>query len=176
MSLRTVLAAVMFVALAAASGRGDEKKPAGDKPAAFEKFKSLAGEWVGKQKGGEKKGIDEVRVKYKLTSGGSTVVETIFPDSEMEMVTVIHPDGDQVLLTHYCMLGNQPQMKTPGKYDGSKVAFEFVKATNLKSDKDMHMHDVTYTFVDDDTFRTEWTHCHEGKCGGKVVFEFKRKK
>ena len=37
-------------------------------------------------------------------------------------------------------------MKAPGKADGNKVAFAFVGATNMKSDKDMHMHNVTFTF------------------------------
>ena len=115
-------------------------------------------------------------VKYKVTAGGSAVVETIMPGTDHEMVTVIHPDGADLLLTHYCMLGNQPQMKATGKGDGNKVAFKFVRATNLKSEKDMHMHDVTFTFVDKDTLRTDWTHYIDGKAAGPVVFELKRQK
>jgi hypothetical protein len=89
---------------------------------------------------------------------------------------VIHADGDALALTHYCMLGNQPHMKATPKAGDSKVAFDFVKATNLKSEKDMHMHSVTFTFVDNDTLRTEWTHYMDGKDSGKAVFELKRKK
>ena len=33
------------------------------------------------------------------------------------------------------------------------------------------MHDATYTFVDKDTLKTEWTHYVDGKPGGKVVFD-----
>ena len=55
------------------------------------------------------------------------------------MVTVIHADGNALLLTHYCMIGNQPQMKATPKPGDKKIAFEFVRATNMKSDKDMHM-------------------------------------
>jgi hypothetical protein len=43
------------------------------------------------------------------------------------------------------MIGNQPSMKAPAKVDGNKIAFTFVKATNLKSDKDLYMHDATFT-------------------------------
>jgi hypothetical protein len=92
------------------------------------------------------------------------------------MVTVIHPDGDALLLTHYCMLGNQPHMKATPKAGDNKVAFEFIKATNLKSDKDMYMRSATFTFVDKDTLKTEWTHYKDGKESGKAVFELKRKK
>ena len=46
----------------------------------------------------------------------------------------------------------------------------------MKSDKDMHMHNVTFTFVDKDTLKTEWTHYMDGKATGTMVFELKRKK
>ncbi len=140
----------------------------------LEPFAQLVGEWVGKGLHGDKE--SEVRVVYKLTSGGSAVVEMIDPDGDHEMITVIHPDGDSLLLTHYCMLGNQPQMRAKPKAGDKKVSFDFVKATNLKSDKDMYMHDVTFTFVDKDTLKTEWTNYNEGKAEGKAKFELKRKK
>src|SRR5262245_18931684 len=122
----------------------------------FEQFKKLTGEWVGKEIEGQ--AGKDVHVKYQVTSGGSAVVETLFPGTGEEMVTVIHPDGKDLLLTHYCLLGNQPQMKAPGKLDGKQVAFAFVRATNLASDKDMYMHDATYSFEGPDTLKTTWTH------------------
>jgi hypothetical protein len=145
--------------------------PAANSNPAFEMFKKLAGEWVGsKPVEGQ-----ELRVQYKLTSGGSAVVETIFPGSDHEMVSVIHPDGKDVVLTHYCMLGNQPQMKASGAGHGNKVEFKFVRVTNAKSDKDMHMHEATFTFVDDNTLRTAWTLYNDGKAQKQEVFELKRK-
>jgi hypothetical protein len=143
------------------------------KNAALERFTQLAGTWVGKGKHGDME--HEARIVYKVTSGGSAVVETIDPGGPHEMVTVIHADGDALALTHYCMLGNQPHMKAMPKAGDNKVAFEFVKATNLKSDKDMYMRSVTFTFVNKDTLKTEWTNYHEGKEAGKAVFELKRK-
>jgi hypothetical protein len=138
------------------------------------KFAALAGVWEGKGTHGD--ASHDARVDYKVTSGGSTVVETIDPGGQHEMITVIHPDGDALVLTHYCMLGNQPQMRATPKAGENKIAFEFVKATNMKSDKEMHMHNVTFTFVDKDTLRTEWTNYDQGKEAGKSVFELKRKK
>src|SRR5262249_46117977 len=108
--------------------------------------------------------------------GGSAVVETIAPGADHEMVTLIHPDGSDLILTHYCMLGNQPQMKASGVGAGNQVAFQFVRATNMKSDKDMHMHNVTYTFVDRDTLKSVWTHYSDGKASGDMTIELKRKK
>jgi hypothetical protein len=176
MTARAALPVLILLALAAAPLAGQDQKPQGKdagKHAGFEQFKQLAGEWVGK--GPDKDGPD-VHVQYKVTAGGSTVVETVFPGTEHEMVTVIHPDGDDLLLTHYCHLGNQPQMKAAGKGGGNKIEFKFVRATNLKSDKDKHMHDVTFTFVDKDTLRSEWTLFKDGKAASQVAFEFKRKR
>jgi hypothetical protein len=177
MRIRALLPLLLVFAVAAhaADDKKEARKEAGKHPG-LEKFKQLAGEWVGKEVQGLKVEEKELHVKYKVTAAGSAVVETIFPGTEHEMVTVIHEDGDDLVLTHYCMLGNQPHMKAEGKGDGNKLAFKFTGASNLKSDKDMHMHDATYTFVDKDTLKTEWTHYQDGKAGGKVVFELRRKK
>ena len=118
----------------------------------------------------------EVHVQYKVTAGGSAVVETEFPGTDHEMVTVITRDGANLVLTHYCMLGNQPRMKADAKGAADKIPFQFVSVGNANADKDMFMHDVTYTFVDKDTLKAEWTHCHDGKVGGAVVIELKRTK
>jgi hypothetical protein len=150
-----------------------EKKEESSGPA-LARFAELAGEWVGKGTHGDAE--HDVRIVYKVTSGGSAVVETIDPDGDHEMITVIHQDGDSLLLTHYCMLGNQPQMRAKPKPGDKKVPFEFVKATNLKSDKDEYMRNVSYTFADKDTLVTEWTNYNDGKEAGKAVFKLTRKK
>jgi hypothetical protein len=150
----------------------EAKKPA--EKSALDQFTQLAGDWVGTGMHGDMK--HEVKVNYKVTAAGSAVVETIGPGSDHEMITVIHSDGDALLLTHYCMLGNQPHMKAMPKAGENKVAFEFVKVTNAKPEKDMYMRSVTFTFVDKDTLKTEWTNYNEGKETGKATFELKRKK
>jgi hypothetical protein len=164
----------LILMVGAVGSQAQEEKKGHGKNAGLERFTKLAGEWVGKGKHGDME--HEIRVVYKVTAGGSAVVETIAPGSAHEMVTVIHPDGDALLLTHYCMLGNQPHMKATPKAGDKTIAFEFVKATNLKSDKDMYMRSATFTFVDNDTLKTEWTHYKDGKESGKGNFELKRKK
>jgi hypothetical protein len=173
MTVRAALPALILLALALAPVVGQDPGKDGGKLAAFERFKQLAGEWVGKGPG---KDAPDVHILYKVTAGGSAVVETLFPGTAHEMVSVIHPDGSDLLLTHYCHLGNQPQMKASEPAEGTKIAFKFVRATNLKSEKDKHMHEATYTFVDADTLRSEWTLYNEGKPAGQVVLELKRKK
>jgi hypothetical protein len=179
MTMRTVLPILgLLTAFALAANAADDKKEpakANTADAKFERFKQLAGEWVSKAP--DDLGGKEVHVTYKVTAGGSAVVETIMPGLEHEMITVITKDGDDLVLTHYCMLGNQPHMKAEGKGDDKKVAFKFTSAGNMKSEKEQHMHAVTFTFVDKDTLKAEWTHYKDGKeAGPPAVFEAKRKK
>ena len=165
-----LLSALAFTAIGAEEPKEAGKKS--EKHPDLERFKELAGDWVGKEKAEEK----EFTVNYKVTSAGTAVVETIMPGSDHEMVTIIHQDGKDLALTHYCALGNQPHMKTEGKSDGKMVEFKFSSASYMKSEKEMHMHNVTFTFVDKDTLKAEWTHYNDGKDAGKVTFDLKRKK
>ena len=174
-TLRIFLAFILS-ALALTVGAAQEKQEHRQETAkspAFDHFQQIAGTWEGKEVEGRPG--TEVRAEYRVTAAGSAVVEMLFPNTAHEMVTVIHKDGDDLRLTHYCMAGNQPQMKASGMGDGNQVAFKFVSATNLKSPNDMHMHDVTYTFIDKDTLKSEWVNYTGGKPAGRVVFELKRK-
>jgi hypothetical protein len=176
--MRILNAIVCFLVLSAYAV-GDEPKTAGrnggEKHAGLNRFKQLAGEWEGKEVAGHEAGAD-VRASYKVTSAGSAVAETLFPGTPHEMITMIHEDGDALVLTHYCALGNQPHLKASDKAEGDQIVFKFAGGTNMKSDKDPHMHEVTYTFIDNNTFKSEWTHYNDGAAAGKAVFEFKRKK
>jgi hypothetical protein len=177
MKIRAVLSLFALAAVFAVAARAEDKKepPAAEKNSRFDQFKQLAGEWVGTASGHGPEEKD-VHVQFKVTAGGSAVVETEFPGTEHEMVTVITQDGANLALTHYCMLGNQPHMKADAKGPADKVPFQFASVGNASADKDMFMHDVTYTFVDKDTLKAEWTMFHEGKAGEKTVIELKRKK
>jgi len=139
---------VMFLALSAgASGQPPAPKAQPPHPA-FEKLKGMAGTWVEADKDG--KPTAKVVSVVKVTAGGSTVHETAFPGTDMEMVSVYHRDGADVVMTHYCMLGNQPRLKLDPASPANQLQFKFAGGTNLNPAKDTHMHDATYTFVDAD--------------------------
>src|SRR5690242_16920885 len=106
------LALTFAVGLAIVTFAGAEAKQAGDADWAhkgFEKIKALSGEWeVAAGPGSHDHGPMAGTVSYKLTAGGSAVLETLFGGSEHEMVTLYYVDGDTLAMTHYCMLGNRP--------------------------------------------------------------------
>jgi hypothetical protein len=169
---RRILFGVTLLAMLGAAGADD--KPAKD--ARFEKLKTLVGEWVKADKDG--KPTDEVLTVFKLTGGGTALQETIHPNSPMEMVSVYHMDGTDLVLTHYCMLGNQPRMKADAKSTDKEIAFKFDGGTNLKPEKDMHIHEGSIKWIDADTIEWSWQAYMDGKPndGHKITEKLVRKK
>lgn len=146
---RRLLTCGLMVLAVAAGGRGDEPvQPAAPKHAGLERLKKLAGTWV--EAGKDGKPTDKVVSVIKVTAAGSTVHETFFPGQPMEMVSVYHLDKGDLVMTHYCALGNQPRMKADPKAPANQIKWVFAGGTNLDPAKDTHMHAATVTFVDDD--------------------------
>jgi hypothetical protein len=147
----------IFLLLAlAAGGRGDDR-PQGKVPTpapqtGLERMKKLVGTWVVADKDG--KPTDQVVSVIKVIGGGSVVHETLFPGQPHEMVSVYYRDGNDLVMTHYCALGNQPRMKADPNSPANQIHFQFAGGTNLDPAKDKHMHEGTITFLDDD--HIEW--------------------
>ena len=137
----------------------------------FESMKDLAGKWEGQLVSGEKK--QQVQVEYKVSSNGSTIVETSFPGTKHEMITVYHDKGGKLSMTHYCAFGNQPQMDLV-KAEGQDIEFAFSKSSDIDVDKEGHMHGLTLTRVDQDHLTQNWTMYKDGKDGGHTTIQLAR--
>lgn len=161
------------IALLSAAAKAEEKGG----PTAlqqFESLKKLSGDWV--EVGKDGKPTEKVISSIRVTSAGSAIEETLFPGGDHEMVTVYFLDGDRLLLTHYCALGNQPQMRAEPGNDANQIAFKFIGATNLKSADEHHMHEATLTLAGPDRYQAEWSSNKEGKTCHKVQFDLMRKR
>jgi hypothetical protein len=119
----------------------------------FERMKTLVGDWDGKTDSGK-----VVHVSYKLVSNGTTLMQTLHPSGESEMVTMYTPDGSRVVMTHYCDAGNQPHMQTrPLSGSPKELDFNFLNATNLTSPTAMHIHQLTIVLEDGNHITQKWT-------------------
>lgn len=133
----------------------------------FDLMKSLAGNWEGKNEMG-----DPVQVSYRLTAGGSAVMSEILSQmqgKQDDMISMIHMDGERLLLTHYCEAGNQPRMQATLSADGRTISFDFVDATNLATRDTPHMRSVVFKFVDSNHHIEEW---HFQAPGKEIVAKF----
>jgi hypothetical protein len=137
----------------------------------FEKMKSLVGEWQGKSPEG-----GAAVVSYSLVSDNSALMEKLAMGGESEMVTMYHPDGDHLMMTHYCSAHNQPRMRSQTVSTGTEsIVFDLVDVTNLSAPDAGHMKKLVVTFGDQDHFTQEWTWGEKGK-DSSVVIRFERKK
>ena len=136
--------------------------------AAFARLKTLAGTWKSHETAQKKEHADahpaESTVTYRLTGAGSALIETLLPGTDHEMVSVYHLDGDDLRMTHYCAVGNQPRVKLDRAHSRpDHLIFVFDGGTNLNPKKDMHIHGLKVTFHPDGRVTSAW----EGYMGGK---------
>jgi hypothetical protein len=158
MILRIFRAALIFILAASVQAiLGQEMHS--NSTAAFDQLKSLAGTWEGK-KGGDA----PVKLTYEVVSNGSVVMERLQSAKEAEMITMYCVEGNRLVVTHYCSMGNQPKMQTAaltgatGKYD-----FHFVSVAGTKTPDESHMVALSLTIPDKDHLAQVWTFEDHGK-------------
>jgi hypothetical protein len=134
----------------------------------FEELKALDGTWEGKSLNGQ-----PLEVAYRVTSNGSAIMSEI--KGKEDMISMFNLDGDRVLLTHYCAVGNQPRMVASASPDGKTFTFDFVDATNLPTPDAAHMIRLVLAMPDANHHTEEWTFSDHGK-EHKEVFDLRRKK
>ena len=148
-----LISILLSIAFAQNSYSG-ETKPAAKAPPEFEAIKSLQGHWTAEvDMNGQK---ETVKAIYKPTSGGSAVESTIYAGSPKEMVSMYFLDGSKLMMTHYCMLGNQPRMKLTQFIPGKSLKFEMADATGMATPNDPHMGGLTVILKDKDHMTEEW--------------------
>ena len=157
-------AALLGLSLSASA----QTTPALDGKAAFEKLKSLAGTWTGPiGKADGPKGV----IRYDVVSGGSVVMEVLFPGQPHEMRSMYSLDKGELILTHYCSAGNQPHMKmSKAASTADRIVFDFDGGTNFDVNKDMHIHSGEITFLPDGKLEANWNAWSGGKPQGSNHF------
>lgn len=139
---------------------------------AFEKIKSLEGQWKGTAL---ENGVESpVEVNYEVSSGGSAVVEKLFAGTPNEMVSIYNDEKGELVMTHYCMMQNQPKLKLVSA-DDKQIQLEFTPANSV-SLEDSHMHSLTMTFDGPNEMTHVWSGYKDGKpiSGEPTVLHFQR--
>jgi hypothetical protein len=149
---------LMILVASTALYGADAKDATNDAASSFRRLKALVGEWQADTPMGKQ------RLTYELIAGGTTLIERETSDKMPTMLTVYHLDGDRLILTHYCMAGNQPRMLArPFNAATNELQFKFLDATNLTSPSAGHMRNVTLRFVDDNHLNTAWQFYENGQ-------------
>jgi hypothetical protein len=134
----------------------------------FEQMKKLVGKWEGTA------GTLPATTEFRLTGGGSAIMEIMGAGTPYEMVTMYHMDGSRFLATHYCAAHNQPRMAAVSGTTGNTVEFKYLDGTNIAPGF-QHMENVKVTLADADHHNELWTSTEGGKSGA-MEFDFHRVK
>ena len=170
--IRCTLVVGMGLALGLAAGARAAETPqaAGvDPKQAFELLKGLAGTWNGNI---ETATGPAATVQFVLASGGTVVEEVQFPGTPHEMRSLYHMDGPDLVMTHYCAMGNQPHMRLDkGRSSTKELVFDFAGGTNLDPAKDKHIHSGWIRLSGPDRVEAEWmAYSGTQPAGGKRFF------
>jgi len=169
MRTQTLLAAAALLFGARAFAAGPETPVGVDAKAAFARLRSLVGQWEADTPMGK------ARLSFELMAAGTALVEHETFDQMPSMETVYYPDGNRLLLTHYCMVGNQPRMQAQFyNAETGELKFEFLDATNLASPAAGHMHNATFRFIDDSHLVAKWQFFENGKLARTEHFPYVR--
>jgi hypothetical protein len=153
-TLRSAISFAMILTTLAAMAEPTTQK-------SFDLLKTFSGAWEGKGSDGQ-----PVEVSYRMTGGGSALMSEILSNHmnmKHDMISMFHIDGDRLLLTHYCSVGNQPRMVASTSADGKSVVFNFLDATNLVGPNAGHMDRVTFIALDANHHTEEWRFVQDGK-------------
>jgi hypothetical protein len=132
--MRTAAVLAVMLCLVSSVCAADAQAPESPGTRMFERMRDLAGGWKGTWEwSGARTGSGELRVNYRVTGGGSALVEDLLM-SESDtptMTTVYHLDGPDLRMTHFCAAMNQPRLKAVEVDDAAGSAtFALVDVTN----------------------------------------------
>jgi hypothetical protein len=161
---RSVIAAVVLIGCAPVQGHEASNGPGG---AAFEKMKTLVGTWEATVATGIQ------RAEFQLIANGSVIMNRLSGGMPHDMHTMLHMDGSEFMLTHYCAMRNQPRMVLAPGSDPNRLVFEFRDGRNIKPG-DVYMSRVAFIIDGPNHHIEEWTHLAKGE-EKTTSAEFRRK-
>jgi len=138
---------------------------------AFDKMKSLVGNWEGSAMEDGK--AIPTNARFQLISDGSALMGWLNEGVADEMVTMFHMDGSNLMATHYCSAHNQPRMILASGGDPNKLVFKFKDGTNIGPDAG-HMQQVAFVIDAPNHHSEDWTYSEKGK-ETVAHFDFHRK-
>ncbi|HJP58955.1 MAG TPA: hypothetical protein VJ865_03125 [Gemmatimonadaceae bacterium] len=170
-SFLTGLAAIGAVLMASTSTSAQSAvRATNSSERTFKQLASLVGVWEGVEDG------VPFQVSYTLSGAGTALMEEVRPGDPKAMLTLFTVDGDHLVATHYCVVGNQPQMVSGVPDDLHKgVVFTLARVTGMKTPDAWHNTGLTFTLDDNDHLTQRWTYLYKGQAGS-TVFHYTRKK
>lgn len=169
---KIIFAAFLLLVTSPAFAGGEHEFQPYTGSALFEKLKTLEGKWTGTVQHGKGE-VSPAEVNYEVSSGKTALIEKLFQGTPAEMVSIYNDENGELVMTHYCMMRNQPKLKVK-KAARKQIELEMFEANGVKM-SDAHMHDLKITFDGPDSITQEWRGYEDGKLSDDVtVVKLKR--
>jgi len=152
---------------------GDKPLPVIKSSTELEQMKSLSGKWVGPNAMNKDGG--QISVEYHVIANGSAVEEKLFPETPHSMVSVYYDNDGKMMMTHYCAMGNRPEMKVT-KATKDEIDLSFVPTPGIDASKDAYMNALSLSFPDEDHLIQNWHAMANGKEQPQSTFNLTRVK
>ncbi len=131
---------------------------------AFKQLTSLNGNWEGKFSDGSSHSVS-----YRLTAGGSVLVETWTLAPGRESMTLYHLDDTVLIATHYCPQGNQPRLQFVKTGEPNKLSFKFRDGSNLQVKNKSHQHAFWIKILGNESFERSETYIENGSAPSEIT-------
>ncbi len=140
----------------------------------LDKIKALVGSWESDKVRGPD-GKPAMTAEFRITAGGSAVIETMFPGSPHEMVNLYTMDGPTLIVTHYCASGNQPTLKLISS-DSGVMKFDCRSVANLAGPEATHMGALEIRIDGTDHLIQDWSTITNGQVESHAQIDLQRVK
>jgi hypothetical protein len=137
---------------------------------AFEKLKTLVGEWDAPL------GKNEVMTDiFRPMGSGTAILHEEWKNGEQLTATVFYLVGSELRADHFCDLGNQLHYVAVKSDDPNALSLELRDSTNLDTHP-KHFHSVIVHFIDPDHHTQDWELMSPDTGAKNVRLVFTRKK
>jgi hypothetical protein len=148
--MRILLLTTLFLASCSTLGSRSQTITGEAARSQFARLSALEGKWYATD--GSQDGPVLI---YETVAAGHAVIETDFPGTPHQMVTMYYLEGETLKLVHYCAVGNRPRMVARPK-DGVDLYFELEGDGGLASPNEMHMHSAAFHFEGPNNMSQSW--------------------
>ena len=134
----------------------------------FDAVASLEGRWEGATPDGS-----SGYTTFEVTSNSSVIRECMLVGTPNEMTNMYTLDGNDLVMVHYCAMGNQPKMRAAAAEDGT-IAFAFDSVADLGAPDEVYMGEMTLVILDENRIEQRWRAFKGDALENEMTIEMKR--
>lgn len=167
-----LLAGAFALAAAACHATIDGATNGIDAGACFARLQTMAGSYEVDFEGQS----EPSKVIWDNVSGGHAISEKLNAGTPHEMVSLYFLEGENLVVTHYCAIGNRPTLRLDrARSTRDEWFFDYDPATTgIDPKSDAHIHAAHFKWLDGGSLDAEWVFWMDGAEQHRKVFQLRK--